>query len=74
MNLCGVQVRERRIAMGLTRAEFIVLLANATEGRWSPSEADLVNVERGTRTVTDVELAAFGYALDVGAAELMKQA
>lgn len=73
MNLSGPAIRERRLAQGLTRAEFIVRVANATEGRWSPSEADLVNVERQTRTVTDVELAAFAAALGVSFADLIRE-
>jgi hypothetical protein len=71
MNLCGPAIRERREALGLTRPEFIKRLSNATEGRWSPSEADLVNVERQTRTVTDIELVACAAALGIPVSDLI---
>jgi hypothetical protein len=72
MNLSGPLIRERRVALGITRPEFIKRLSNVTEGRWAPSEADLVNVERQTRTVTDIELAACAAALGVTVADLVR--
>lgn len=74
MNLVGMTVKARRVALGRSRAEFITDLSNATSGRWAPSEADLLNIERRTRTVTDVELVALADALKTTAAALIGEA
>jgi hypothetical protein len=71
MNLVGQALKARRLALGRTRAEFITDLSNVTGGRWSPSVADLLNIERRTRTVTDVELAALAKALRTTVTALM---
>lgn len=71
MNLVGQTVKTRRLALGLTRAQFITDLSNVTEGRWSPSAADLLNIERRTRTVTDIELSAFAKALRTSVSSLL---
>jgi tRNA U54 and U55 pseudouridine synthase Pus10 len=65
MNLVGPAVKERRLTLRRNRSEFIKELSNTTQGRWSPSVADLLNIERQTRTVTDIELVAIAKALKV---------
>jgi hypothetical protein len=65
MNLVGPMVKERRLTLKRNRSEFIKDLSNTTLGRWSPSVADLLNIERQTRTVTDIELIAIAKALKV---------
>lgn len=71
LNLVGPVVKARRRALGRTRPEFVADLSNVTSGRWAPSAADLLNIERRTRTVTDIELVALAEALRTSVRDLM---
>ena len=73
MNLVGPTVKVRRLALRRNRSEFIKDLSNITKGRWAPSVADLLNIERQTRTVTDIELTALAKALKVQVAALQDE-
>ena len=72
MNIIGPSVKARRLQLNRNRTEFIKDLSNASGGRWAPSVADLLNIERMTRTVTDIELAVLAAALNATVDALME--
>lgn len=71
MNLVGHRVKERRVAQKRSRREFVAYLATLSDQRWSPSEADLANIERQVRTVTDIEAVILAAATGLSLEELI---
>jgi transcriptional regulator with XRE-family HTH domain len=63
-NTVGARVKERRKALGLTQDQLQGRLGLATGGRWAISGQEVLNIERGTRTVLDVEVLALAEALE----------
>jgi transcriptional regulator with XRE-family HTH domain len=63
-NIVGQRVKERRKALKLTQDQLQGRLSLVTEGRWAVSGQEVLNIERGLRTVLDVELMALAKALD----------
>jgi transcriptional regulator with XRE-family HTH domain len=64
LNQVGTRVRERRKALGLTQDQLQGRLGYVTGGRWAVSGQEVLNIERGQRTVLDVELFALAKALE----------
>lgn len=63
-NRSGTRVRERRQAMQLKQEMLSARIADVTDGAWSPDRLEVLRIEQGTRTVTDVELIALAEALE----------
>lgn len=70
-NLVGVRVRTRREALKLTRDVLTARIAAVTEGLWNPALQEVLHIEQGTRTVTDLEVLALGLALEIDACWLL---
>lgn len=64
VNQCGLRVRERRRELRLKQDALCARIATATEGEWNPDRLEVLRIEQGTRTVTDVELLALARALN----------
>lgn len=71
LNVVGERVRERRRALQLTQDELQGRLGYATSGAWAVSGQEVLNIERGLRTVLDVELLALAKALECSAMWLL---
>lgn len=71
LNVVGERVRQRRRSLGLTQDELQGRLGYVTNGDWAVSGQEVLNIERGTRTVLDVELAALSDALECDARWLL---
>lgn len=63
-NQIGERVRERRTELKLTQDILSARLAYHTEGGWNPSLQEVLHIESGIRTVTDLELLALATALE----------
>lgn len=63
-NQCGLRVRERRRALRLKQDALCARIATATEGEWNPDRLEVLRIEQGSRSVTDVELGALARAMD----------
>ena len=64
MNVVGERVRLRRKDLKIKQKDLLGKLAYVTEGKWNPTEQEVLRVEHGTRTVTDTEVLALALALD----------
>ncbi|MES2462000.1 MAG: transcriptional regulator [Armatimonadota bacterium] len=64
LNTVGGRVRERRRSLRLTQDELQGRLGFVTDGEWAVSGQEVLNIERGLRTVLDVELLALARALE----------
>ena len=65
-NLVGDRVRQRRQELKLTQDGLNGRLAYVTEGKWNPSDQEILHIENGSRFVSDVEIIALGNALSCG--------
>lgn len=63
-NIIGARVKERRRALKMTQDQLQGRLSLVTEGQWAISGQEVLNIERGIRTVLDVELVALARALE----------
>lgn len=63
-NLVGARVRARRRELRLTQDQLQGRLGYVTQGQWATSGQEVLNIERGERTVLDVELMALAAALE----------
>jgi transcriptional regulator with XRE-family HTH domain len=64
MNVVGLRVKDRRIALEIKQDELCGRLASITYGKWAPSRLDIYRVEHGDRLVSDLEIIALAAALD----------
>lgn len=62
-NQLGKRLKQRRIELGYTQDTLNAKLALATNGEWIPSLQEILHIESGGRTVTDLEILALGTAL-----------
>jgi transcriptional regulator with XRE-family HTH domain len=62
-NVSGLRVRERRRSLKLNQDMLCGRIATVTEGEWNPDRLEVLRIEQGTRTVTDLELLALAKAL-----------
>jgi transcriptional regulator with XRE-family HTH domain len=67
LNVVGARVRERRRALKMTQDQLQGRLSYVTDGAWAVSGQEVLNIERGQRTVIDVELLALARALECSA-------
>jgi transcriptional regulator with XRE-family HTH domain len=63
-NVSGLRVRERRLALKLKQDMLCGRIATVTDGEWNPDRLEVLRIEQGTRTVTDLELLVLAKALD----------
>ncbi len=63
-NQLGDRVKQRRGELRLTQDALTARLAYVTYGAWNPSLQEVLHIENGTRTVTDLEILALAQALD----------
>jgi transcriptional regulator with XRE-family HTH domain len=63
MNVAGIRVKECRLKQGWSQDVLCARIALATEGEWNPEWRDIVRLETGIRTITDLELLALAQAL-----------
>lgn len=66
MNQIGERVRERRLKLKVSQSRLCALLATHTDSAWNPLRGDIVKIEQGRRTVTDLEVMALAAVLQVG--------
>lgn len=71
-NQIGGRVRQRRVETGLTQDNLNARLAFVTVGAWNPSLQEVLHIENGTRTVTDLEILALAGALECDAGWLLR--
>ena len=64
LNQIANRVKERRRLLKLTQEGLCGRLAYATSGEWNADRQEIVRIEAGGRTVSDVELVALATALD----------
>jgi hypothetical protein len=64
MNQSGYRISVRRIELGLTQSMLCGRIADLTSASWNPTEGDIGRIERGTRIVSDIELAILAKALE----------
>ena len=64
LNQVGERVRERRKALKLTRDALMARLSHFSEGGWLGDVADVYRIERGQRSVHDIELVFLAKALE----------
>ena len=63
-NVVGVRVRQRRRDLKMTQDQLQGRLSYVTHGGWASSGQEVLNIERGLRTILDVELLALAEALE----------
>lgn len=63
-NQVGERVRQRRTELHWTQDALTARLAYATVGAWNPSLQEVLHIENGSRTVTDLEVLALAQALE----------
>jgi transcriptional regulator with XRE-family HTH domain len=73
MNQVAERVRAKRTELGLTQAQLIARLDEATGGEWNPTPQEVLRVEAGTRTCLDVEVSALASVLGVSACWLLSE-
>jgi transcriptional regulator with XRE-family HTH domain len=71
LNSISHRLKARRKTLKLTQDNLCGRLATATDGLWAPQWRDIVRIERGTRTVSDLELLALASALQCQTSELL---
>jgi transcriptional regulator with XRE-family HTH domain len=71
-NQVGARVKQRRSELDLTQEDLSGRLALVTEGMWNPALQEVLHIEKGIRTVTDVEVLALASALGCGACWLLR--
>jgi transcriptional regulator with XRE-family HTH domain len=74
LNSISHRLKERRKTLKLTQDNLCGRLATATGGLWAPQWRDIVRIERGTRTVSDLELLALASALQCQMSDLIGDA
>jgi transcriptional regulator with XRE-family HTH domain len=74
LNSISYRLKARRKILKLTQDNLCGRLATATDGLWAPQWRDIVRIERGTRTVSDLELLALASALQCQTSELLSDA
>lgn len=65
LNGVAERVQQTRTRLKLTRDQLNGRIAFATNGKWSPSAQEVLHIELGVRTVTDIEVSALAAALGV---------
>src|SRR6266536_727616 len=71
-NQIGSRVRERRMALDMTRDALTGRIAYVTNGMWNPSLQEVLHIENGGRFVSDLEILALGNALECKASWLLE--
>lgn len=64
MNVVGVRLKERRLALNISQDQLCGRVAAITEGAWIPTRHDIYRIETGTRTVSELETVALAVAVD----------
>ncbi|RYZ92135.1 MAG: XRE family transcriptional regulator [Proteobacteria bacterium] len=64
LNQISSRVKERRREQKMTQEELCARIAFVTDGKWNADRQELVRIESGGRTVSDVELVALASALE----------
>ena len=63
-NQVGFAVRTRRRFLKIKQDSLCARIVTATQGDWNPDRLEVLRIEQGTRSVTDLELLALARALD----------
>lgn len=63
-NQVGGRVKQRRVEQAMTQDALTGRLAYVTLGAWNPSLQEVLHIENGSRTVTDLETLALAQALE----------
>ena len=71
LNRVGGRVRRRRKEMKMQQHSLLGRLADVTDGGWNPTPQEVLRIENGTRTCTDVEVIALALALECDACWLL---
>lgn len=70
-NQLGERMHMRRKELRLTRDAVTARIAYATDGVWNPALQEVLHIEDGSRTVTDLEILALSQALECSACWLL---
>lgn len=64
LNILGERLRQRRQAMKLTQDAVGARITVKTEGAWNAGRREILRIENGTRSVSDLEILALADALE----------
>ena len=70
-NQLGARVKAKRRERSITQEELCALLATHTNGVWNPDFKEISRLERGKRTVTDLEILVLAKILKCSPCELL---
>jgi len=62
-NAIGERAKQQRLRLSLTQGQVIARLADATDGRWNPTDQEIYRIESKTRSVIDLEVLALAEVL-----------